>query len=428
MKKLWVLLAVFLAGCSVGPEISSFFHTDNVDISDLRDKNTTTVSVMLPLSGSWAATGEAFQNATLLALDEHPDAPVRLLFFDTQSTAEGTSKAYEWATAQNPNIILGPVFADEFKALPSPSLMNKPVLGYTSDNTLLSSERASFAVLIPEQISTIMRQNCLDGKRKLAVIGPEGKTGEIVMNALEEILPNCPGMVLESYALYDAQKPDMSADIQKILPTFINPKKKNLTDKEKELLATPMEERLKFDSLLVFEDGTKLTQVMSILAFYDVSPKVIPIYTLGSAKTIKDRSLNGVLMADLPENNVFTQKYKNAFGKAPVRLASLAYDSVGWIAQEAKNGPVSLASLRATDDYLGVNGLVRLKADGTNKRGLRLVRKNARSVSEVVPAPFELTEEPFIVDFSESSMPEEESTDLTLVSPAESAESPVRFE
>ena len=275
-------------------------------------------------------------------MDEHPDAPVRLLFFDTKSTAEGTEEAYKWAVAQNPNIILGPIFADEFKALPSPSLTNKAVLGYTSDNTLLSSERASFAVLIPEQIHEIVRQNCLSGKRKLAVIGPEGKTAEIVMNTLEETLPLCPDMVLQYYAFYDAQKPDMSTDIQKILPTFINPKKKNLTEKEKELLATPMEERLKFDSLLVFEDSSKLTQVMSILAFYDVSPSVVSIYTLANAKNIKDRSLNGVLMTDLPSDTTFTQKYKNVFGKTPLRLASLAYDSVGWIASQAPKGPVSV--------------------------------------------------------------------------------------
>ena len=375
--------------------------------------------MILPLSGTWAATGESFQKASLLALDEHPNSPVRLLYFDTESTAEGTKKAYDEAVAQNPNIVLGPIFADEFKALPNPSLMNKPVLGFTSDNTLLNSERASMAVLIPEQVNALIRQNCTSGKRKLAVIGPEGKTGEIVMNALEEALQQCPDMELQNYALYDAGKPDMSEDIQKILPTFINPKKKNLTAKEKELLATPMEERLKFDSLLVFEEGTKLTQVMSILAFYDVNPKVIPIYTLASAKALKDQSLNGVLMADLPQDNTFTTKYKNAFGKTPVRLASLAYDSVGWIAKEAKKAPVFLKTLRESDPYFGVDGLVRLNADGTNKRALRIVRKTNRNVVEVSPAPDDLDKIYVFPEFT----PVIESADLTSMFQPMSAES-----
>lgn len=422
MKKLWILVGLFLAGCSTGPDITSYFYSDNVDISDLEnDKNTTTVSMILPLSGTWEATGKTFQNASLLALDENPSSPIKLLFFDTQSTEEGTQEAYHQAIAQNPNIILGPVFADEFKALPSPSLINKPLLGYTSDNTLLNSERASLAVLIPEQIDTLIRQNCLSGKRKLAVIGPEGKTGEIVMNALEEALQQCPEMELNDYALYDAQKADMSEDILKILPTFINPKKKNLTEEEKALLATPMEERLKFDSLIVFEEGTRLTQVMSILAFYDVAPNVIPIYTLASAKTLKDRTLNGVLMADLPEDNTFSQKYKNTFGTAPMRLASLAYDSVGWIASESKKGPVSLKTLREKETYLGVDGWVHLNADGTNKRGLRVVRKTARGVAEVSPAPSDF-EDTLSLNLMEDSMIITESTDSTSASPAGSPE------
>ena len=428
MKKLWVLVTLLLTGCSAGPDITSYFHTDNVDISDLdNNPNATTISMILPLSGTWEATGKTFQNASLLALDENPNAPLKILFFDTESTPEGTEKAYAHAVAQNPNIILGPIFADEFRALPNPSLMNKPLLGYTSDNTLLNSERASLAVLIPEQINALVRQNCLSGKRKLAVIGPEGKTGEIVMNALSEALPQCPDMRLINYALYDSKKPDMSEDIQKILPTFINPKKKNLTEKEKELLATPMEERLKFDSLLVFEDGTKLTQVMSILAFYDVTPGIIPIYTLSSAKNLKDRTLNGILMADLPTDNAFSQKYKSAFGVAPIRLASLAYDSVAWIANESKRGPVSLKTLRETDTYQGVDGLVKLNPDGTNKRGLRIVRKTSRGVIEVTPAPSDLNDESFL-DLLNDSMIITESADSASTFPLMSDEFPGDFQ
>ena len=431
MKRLWILMGMLMAGCSSAPEMGSFFQNEKVIFSDLTNTQPpTTVSMLLPLTGAWSTTGDTFQKASLLALDDNPEAPVRLLFFDTKSSEEGTKEAYENAVAQNSDIILGPIFADEFKALPSPSLLNKPVLGYTSDNTLLNSERASLAVLIPEQIREIVRQNCLSGKKKLAIIGPEGKTGEIVMNSLERILPLCPGMTLEKYAFYEATKPDMSEDILKILPTFINPKKKNLSEREKELLAIPMEERLTFDSLLVFEEGVKITQVMSILAFYDVTPSVIPIYTLANAQALRDNSLKGVLMTDLPANNTFALEYQQNFYKKPIRLASLAYDSVSWIAKESLKGPVTLKTLRNSEGYQGVDGLVRLKDDGTNQRGLRLVRKTSRGVVEVVPAPTELTDEdiPFVVDALEESMPITESIDSTSGFPLMSDESPLNFE
>ena len=264
----------------------------------------------------------------------------------------------------------------------------------------------------------------MSGKRDLAVIGPEGETGEIVMKAVEEIVPLCPDMILKNYALYPTDKVDMSEDIKKMLPTFIDPKKKNLTEHEKELLATPMQERLSFDSLLVFEEGTKLTQVMSILAFYDVTPKVIPIYTLANAKALKDNSLNGVLMADLPSDNSFTNKYKEAFGKQPLRLASLAYDSVGWIAQNSRNGIVSLQTLRDSDVYWGTDGLIRLEQNGTNRRALHLIQKTARGTREISPAPTNLDETNTFSLFT----PTIESIDSTSMSHVELDESPVSFE
>ena len=424
MKRLWILLGLLVTGCAQQSEMGSFFSEEDVLIEDMFSKKTkTTVSMMLPLTGTWASTGENFQKAALLALDENPTAPVRILFFDTKSTEEGTKQAYKWAMAQKPDIILGPIFSTEFKALPKPSLSTQPVLGYTSDNTLLNSERASMAVLIPEQVQEIVHQSCKAGKKKLAVIGPEGKTGEIVMNTLDKAISSCPGMVLNKYALYPSEKPDMSEEIQTILPTFINPRKKDLTNKEKELLATPMQKRLAFDSLLIFEDGTKLTQVMSILAFYDVTPNVVPIYALANAKNLKDPSLNGILMTDLPSDTLFTEKYQQAFGKKPLRLASLAYDSVGWIAKESENGSVSLKTLRNNGPYNGIDGLIRLNPDGSNNRGLRIIRKTAKGIVEAVPAPSELhdLEEE---NLDEDSTTTKESVDSTSTSPSESDKSP----
>ena len=102
-----------------------------------------------------------------------------------------------------------------------------------------------------------------------------------------------------------------------------------------------------------------------------------------------------------------------------MRLASLAYDSVGWIAKEAKKAPVSLKTLRESDAYFGVDGLVRLNADGTNKRALRIVRKTGRGVAEVSPVPDDLDKIYVFPEFT----PVIESADLTSMFQPMSAES-----
>ena len=175
--------------------------------------------------------------------------------------------------------------------------------------------------------------------------------------------------------------------------------------------------------MFVFEEGIRLSQLMAILAFYDITPKAFPMYTLASVKSLKDPMLNNVLFTDLSttSSTYFTRQYMQIFGQKPSRLAELAYDSVDWIAEQSEEGKVHLADLQQMDHFDGVNGLVRLNSDGTNNRAMRLVQKKGRSAIEIQPAPTNFFEPKKQNDWV--VMPTSESTDLTLVSPVASAES-----
>ena len=184
MKRLWILLVLICSACSNAPKISSFFHEKNMlDIPTQPTTSVSTVSMLLPLTGKQEETGKNMQNAALIALQKNTNVPIKLLFFDTKGTPEGAKEAYRWAEAQNSDMILGPVFSSELAALPS---MGTGVLSYTSDSTLLNSRRASFAVLISDQIEQMVRYACDNGQYRLAAIGPENKVGQIVMNAMDE--------------------------------------------------------------------------------------------------------------------------------------------------------------------------------------------------------------------------------------------------
>ncbi len=320
---------------------------------------------------------------------------------------------------------MGPVFSSELAALPT---LGSSVLSYTSDSTLLNNKRASFAVLISDQIQQMVNYACENGQLRLAAIGPESKVGQIVMNALDESIKECPGMSLTKYALYGEKEENMTPSVLKILPKMVDIKKKDLTTEEEEILATPLQERVAFDSLFVFEEGIRLSQLMAILAFYDVTPKAFPIYTLASVKSLKDPMLNDVLFTDLStiSSNYFTRQYMQIFGQKPSRLAELAYDSVDWIVRQADEGKVHLSDLQELDYFDGVHGLVRLNADGTNNRAMRLVQKKGRNSVEIQPAP-----KSFSTPKKQSRwavMPTSESTDLTLMSPESLDESPALTE
>ncbi|MBE6446848.1 MAG: penicillin-binding protein activator [Alphaproteobacteria bacterium] len=428
MKKLWFSLLMVCSACTNAPKISSFFHDGNSFGMQSITQNAppmTTVSMLLPLSGKHQQVGLSMQNGALMALRKNEDSPVKLLFFDTKGTSEGAVEAYRWANAQNTDIVLGPVFSAEVSALSDSA---NGILSYTSDSTVLTEKKASMAVLISDQVEQMVRYACEMGQLRLGAIGPESKVGEIVMNTLDKAVQKCPGMSLQKFALYGEKDENMTPAVLKILPPIIDSKKKDLTPEEQEILATPMQERVEFDNLFVFEEGIRLSQLMAILAFYDVTPDIIPIYTLASVKTLKDKMLNGVYFMDLPEQTGknFDREYQQIFGSRPPQLASLSYDSVDWIAQKANVGVVHLTDLQLSDAFYGSDGLIRLNQDGTNNRAMRLVQKKNRSVIEVKPAPveFESSEQPMDFWFT----PTMQSTDLTSEPPLMSPVSPEVFE
>ena len=83
----------------------------------------------------------------------------------------------------------------------------------------------------------------------------------------------------------------------------------------------------------------------------------------------------------------FSRRYKDTFGKGPIRIASQMYDAMGFVLTEAAEGrPVTLDDLKTRDSYWGVDGLVRLNPDGTNRRALQLKQKRGSRFTLIEPA------------------------------------------
>ena len=51
------------------------------------------------------------------------------------------------------------------------------------------------------------------------------------------------------------------------------------------------------------------------------------------------------------------------------------------------SGPVSKAALTQGSGFVGVNGIFRLRADGTNERGLAIARISGGQYQVIDPAP-----------------------------------------
>jgi len=242
---------------------------------------TTKIAVLLPLSGKSATVGADMQKAAMMAEFDRRRVGAAVVFYDTAGTPQGAVTALEAAEKIKPALIIGPVFSASVDAVKDegPSV---PVLSFTSDTEVVDDDIYTLALTIPTQVDRIVQFACGQGQKKLAVIGPENKVGEIVMNALDKAVKRCPMMEMVQVSLYNPKTVNFDPVIAKIAPQPIDSRRKDLTDKEKELLAKPITEKVDFDSLFVFEDGIKLQQVMSMLSYYDITPSDIPVYGLSS--------------------------------------------------------------------------------------------------------------------------------------------------
>jgi hypothetical protein len=87
---------------------------------------------------------------------------------------------------------------------------------------------------------------------------------------------------------------------------------------------------------------------------------------------------------------VFRQKYSAAYGSDPHPLAGLAFDgiaAIGALVKTGKSTALTGASLTQGAGFRGASGIFRLRADGTNERGLAVATIRDKSVVILDPAP-----------------------------------------
>jgi hypothetical protein len=181
-------------------------------------------------------------------------------------------------------------------------------------------------------------------------------------------------MTADKIALYEPETTNFIPPVLKIVPKPIDPKKKDLTPEEKILMETPIEERIDFDALFIYEDGVKLQQIISLLAYYDVTPKVIPFYGLANWQSLRDKGLINAYFTATPSDraNIFSKRYTQIFTEKPPRISSLAYDAVSLVAHLTKHNALTTGNLTQKEGFNGVNGRFRLNEDGTNDRLLEI--------------------------------------------------------
>lgn len=337
------------------------------------------VALLVP-GGSGQAGDEiiarSLENAARLAIADLSGVQIDLRVYNTGSNPAQAQAMAIRAADEGARIVLGPLRAPEANAagvalagrgINVLSFSNNPdiaggnvfILGPTFRNT--ASRLASYAVR--------------NGSPRIMVVFDQTAGGEAGRSAIQSAVGAAGGAVVASAGYAFGQN-----EIRAVAP--------QIAAQARDSGATAL--------FFTAETGGALGLVTQSLIDNGVSRETQRFIGLTRwdipSEALNLPSLQGGWFA-LPDPAVSQQyqaRYRSAFGEDPHPVSGLAYDgiaAVGALVRQGGRDPLSTGALTQSAGFVGVNGIFRLRADGSNDRGLAVAQvQNGRAVI-VDPAP-----------------------------------------
>jgi len=381
MRTLWrgisAACALFLAACStvvprtappVPPPPPPPGVTAPVPQALPQDQSRHRIAMLVPMSGPNAAVGRSLANAANLALLDTGGKTLRITTYDT---APGAAAAASRAVAEGNRLFLGPLLADDVRAVaPVARAARVPVLSFSNDTEVAGNGVFLLGFTPGQSIDRVVRYAKSRGATRFAGLVPTGLYGQRAAKALIQAAEDAGGSVV-SLQNYDRSPQALNAAVQKL-------------GREQG-----------FDAILVADAGRIAMQAAALIK-KSGSPNA---QLLGTELWNTEPSLTasaamrGAWFASVPDTmyRQLSQKYRARFGTGAYRLSSLAYDSVllaTRIAADWKVGdPFPIRRLTGGDGFSGVDGAFRFGSDGIAERALAVHQVDAGGFTVVSPAP-----------------------------------------
>jgi ABC-type branched-subunit amino acid transport system substrate-binding protein len=332
------------------------------------------VALLLPVSGQGNAgvAAQSMRNAAEMAIAEFKNPDIQLLVKDTGGTQQGTQAVTQQALDEGAQIILGPLFAQSVAAagqLARPR--NIPIIAFSTDANIAARGVYLLSFLPESDVHRIVDYAVSHGKRSFAALVPSNAYGAVVEAAFQQAVARRGGRVvaLERYPL---SPPSFQQSAQRLAQSAS-----------------------RADAIFIPDNADNVPQVVSALAAAGVNLKRVQLLGTGlwdEQRIFANANLNGGWYAapDPTGFRSFVQRYRGRYGQDPVRTATLSYDAVALVAALSKaQGPGAFTEQALTNSsgFAGIDGVFRFRSDGTNERGLAVMRVTPQGGQVISPAP-----------------------------------------
>jgi substrate-binding family protein len=331
------------------------------------------VALILPLSaaGNAGIAGQAMRNAAEMALAEFKAPNIRLLVKDDGGSGDGARLAGQQALDEGAELILGPLFAQSVSIVGQIArTRNIPVIAFSTDANVASRGIYLLSFLPESDVARIVQYAASTGKRSYAALIPDNPYGTVVEAAFKQDVARRGGQVA-ALEHYPHDKVGMAAPVRNVAQAAA-----------------------RADALFIPDGGDALPDIAQALVANGVNTKKIQLLGTGlwdDPRVFSTPALDGGWFAapDGAGYRNFASRYEARFKQQPVRTATLAYDAVALIAALVKTqGPQRFSAevLTNPSGFTGIDGLFRFRADGTNERGLAVLRVTPSGPQVISPA------------------------------------------
>src|SRR4051812_4458586 len=316
------------------------------------------VAVILPLSASGNAglAAQSMRNAAEMALAEFQNPNIQLLIKDDNGSPQGAQATAQQAVDEGAEIILGPLFAQSVPAVAQIARTRGiPVMAFSTDSSIAGRGVYLLSFLPESDVNRIVEYSASIGKRSVAVLVPDNAYGNVVEAAVKAAVPRRGGRIV-AFEKYGADRATPARTVAQQLGSA--------------------------DALFIADDGDAVVAVADAMTAAGANLRNIQLLGPGlwdGPRVYASPSLQGGLYAapDPAGFRAFSGRYRTKYGAEPVRTATLAYDAVALVAGLARTqGTTRFSSdvLTNPSGFAGIDGLFRFRADGTNERGLAVMK------------------------------------------------------
>lgn len=326
------------------------------------------VALLLPVTGPDGDVGQSIANATALALTDTKATNIRMITYDTSM---GVAAAAKRAVADGNKVILGPLRGDHVvEAAAVARTAGVPIISFSNDVGVAGQNVFLLGHLPNQSIDRVVRYARSQGYNRFAGVVSTNVYGQRAQSNLTSAVRSAGGTLV---GIQESDGTTASADAA----------------------ARRLAQLGQIDAVLIADSGRAGVALVPALRRNGMRNAKI----LGTDLWNIDGSLAGssamyggwfASVADTLYAQ-YSTKYRARFGKTPLRLSSLGYDSVLLVARVARDWrpgtKFPVAQLTDPQGFIGVDGAFRFTANGLTERMLEVQEIQSGKFVTISAAP-----------------------------------------